>query len=126
MSLQNVLIALFAIGTTFSIAHIFIESSYRISVFEFTYILITGELPHFREKRKLVAGDFILIRYRGKYRKAFVVMTSSLENAAQLQFFDKELNVDLVKHNWYPLARIVLPEFMKGKAAKVLYSDLED
>ena len=77
------------------------------------------------QKRNLVTGDLVLIRYRGKYRKAYIVATSPFSNSVQAKFLDKEMNVDMLNGNWYPLSRIAIPDFM-GKAAKVLYSDLED
>jgi hypothetical protein len=102
------------------------ESVYGIGIIYLLYLIITKQLPHYIEKRRLVVGDLVFIKYRGKYRKAFITHLSSFTNAVQIQFFDKELNIDLVTHNWYPLSRIVVPEYMGGRAAKVLFSDSEE
>jgi hypothetical protein len=108
-------------------SHIFLQGFYEIGVIPLLYLIVTRQLSHYIEKRKLVVGDLIFIKYRGKYRKAFITHLSSFNpNSAQIQFLDKELNIDLVKHNWYPLSRIVIPEFMGGKVAKILFSDSED
>jgi hypothetical protein len=118
-------LVLFCITTSYVVAHIFIDSIYRITPAYLSYLIITRQLGHFIEKRRLVNGDLVFIKYRGKYRKAFITCVSHYENQVQAQFFDRDLNIDLVKSNWYPLSRIMLPDYM-SRAARVLYSDLED
>jgi hypothetical protein len=107
---------------------VLVENIYRISLTQVIYLIATGQLTHFIEKKRLVSGDLVLIKYRGKYRKAFITCTAIHYNdmRVQLKFLDKELNIDLVANNWYPLSRIIIPEFLGGKASRVLYSDLED
>jgi hypothetical protein len=124
MGLITAVTILFVI-VSYIATHIFLDSFYRISPAYLLYLIATKQLKHYIEKKKLVNGDLIFIRYRGKLRKAYVTSISHYDNAVQAKFFDNDLNIDLIKTNWYPLSRVTIPDFM-GKAAKVLYLDLED
>lgn len=89
------------------------------------YLVLTRELKHFIEKRRLLKGDLVIVKYRGKYRKAYIKETSYYyDNKFQIEFDDKSLNTKLVEHNWYPISRIIIPEYM-GKVAKVLFTEVE-
>ena len=125
MSVFTTAIIVFCLVMAYVVTHIFIDSFYRITPLYVVYLILTRQLSHFIEKRRLVNGDLVFIKYRGKYRKAFITCISHFENSVQAQFFDRDLNIDLIKLNWYPLSRVILPDFM-SRAAKVLYSDLED
>lgn len=103
----------------------FLDMMLGIGVFYFIYLLVNREFFHFLEKRRLVPGDLVFLKYRGKYRKAFVKSTYHGDNKIQLEFADTKLNIDLNRQNWYPFHRIVLPDYL-SPAAKILYSDLED
>lgn len=88
------------------------------------YLLMTRQFSHFLEKRKLVKGDLIVIRFRGKFRKAYIKDIAYLysETRVQITFDESSLNTKDLQENWYPLSRIILPEFL-GKTAKLLFSE---
>jgi len=118
-------VTLLLLVMTYIAIHIFLDTYYRVYPAYLLYLIATRQVRHYIEKRKLVSGDLIFIKYRGKYRKAYVTALSGWDNTIQAKFFDDILNIDLIRGNWYPLSRVVIPDFM-GKAARVLYSDLED
>jgi hypothetical protein len=125
VSLVSIAITTLCLVLSYVVSHIFLDSFYRITPLYLLYLMLTGQVSHFIEKKKLVNGDLVFIKYRGKYRKAFITSISHHDNSVQAQFFDRDLNIDLIKLNWYPLSRLMLPDFM-SRAARVLYSDLED
>jgi hypothetical protein len=87
-------------------------------------IIIRGELFHFIEKTRLVNGDLVIIKFRGKYRKAYVKNISLNHKTFQLEFEDSSLNVRPIEYNWYCIERIIIPEYL-GKAAGVLFISAE-
>jgi hypothetical protein len=107
------------------IGDILVSTYLGMNVGYLIYLIATKQLFHHIEKRSLVKGDLVIIRFRGKYRKAYVKEVGWYQaNKVQLEFDDKSLNTKFLEHNWYPLSRIILPEYM-GKMAKVLFSELE-
>lgn len=104
---------------------LYLDSVLGIGLVYFLYLIVTKQLFHFLEKKKLVRGDLIFIKYRGKLRKAYITDIDKNYNAVKLVYADKELNIDLIKDNWYPFSRISLPEHI-SITAKVLYGDSED
>lgn len=114
-----------SIGLVLFVSHLFVDSLIGISSIYLVYLMFTKQFFHFIDKRKLVTGDLVFIKYRGKYRKAIVTCVMKYGNQIQVEYADKDLNIDLIKNNWYPLSRVILPDYM-SKAAKLLYSDLEE
>lgn len=109
---------------TIFVLFLIIDYYFSIGLFEYIYLVTTGEFSHFVEKRKLVCGDLVFIKFRGKYRKAYIKRTHHYQNTVQLEFDDYKLNTQLVEHNDYHISRIIIPDYM-GKAAKLLYSKME-
>lgn len=104
------------------ILNITIISNFGIGIFYLIYLIFSGNLFHFLEKRKLVKGDLVIINYRGKYRKAYIIDLVFYEGGkVRLEFEDAELNIKLVQFNWYPLSRIIIPKYL-GKAGKMLFT----
>lgn len=121
----SVLLVLFLVLVLVALTHIFVESVCHLGLHQIIYLIATRQMSHYIQKRNLVSGDLVLIRYRGKYRKAYITGLSVFSNTVQAKFLDRELNIDILNGNWYPLSRVFIPDFM-GRGAKVLYSDLED
>lgn len=104
---------------------LFLDMMLGIGVFYFFYLVTTRNFFHFLDKKRLVNGDLVFIKYRGKYRKAYVKSNFHGDNKVQLEFADNKLNIDLIKANWYPFHRLILPDYL-SPAAKILYSESED
>lgn len=95
-----------------------------IGLFQVIYLIATKQLIHYILKKQLVPGDLVFIKYRGIYRKAYIKDIQFGREFAQLEFSDKSLQLALNKNQWYPMSRIVLPQYL-GKAAKILFSESE-
>lgn len=106
------------------VVKLFIFALFDIGILFAIQLLILGEFRHYIDKRKLLPGDLVIIKYRAKYRRAFIKYINIDKDRFQLEFEDRTLNTKLVEHNWYPIDRIILPEYM-GKAGKVLFSEME-
>lgn len=122
MSLIQYSIYVLVLGT---LGNFLLSSKLNIDIFKFFILLLSGQLPHFLDKRKLVIGDLVLIKFQGKYRKAYVRTLSVINNRVQLIFSDKHLNRRELENNWYDYDRIVIPDKM-SKIAKLLYTERED
>lgn len=125
MSLFNYLLTIFGLLFVGIVLHVTTEIFLGISVFYLGYLLVTKQLFHYLDKKKLVKGDLVFIKYRGTYRKAYIKDIQFGHAHVQLDYADKSLNLDINKHSWYPMSRIVLPDYL-SKAAKILYSNMED
>ena len=113
------------LGGMLFISDVLASTYLGISVGYLIYLIVTKQLTHHIEKRRLVKGDLVIIKFRGKFRKAYIKDVGwHQSNQVQLEFDDKSLNSKYLEHNWYPLSRIILPEYM-GKMAKILFSELE-
>lgn len=105
--------------------HITMDIFVGVGLFEFLYLVYTKQLIHYVLKKSLVPGDLVFLKYRGIYRKAFIKDVQYGKTHVQLTFSDKSLQSDANKNCWYPMSRIVLPQYL-GKAAKILYSESEN
>lgn len=104
------------------LGHMITTDIYNITLPTVLFLLCTGELKHFIEKRRLLKGDLVFIKFRGKLRRAYVTDTSSYGNTVQAKFEDDSLNSKLTEFNNYNYNRVFLPEYL-GKAGRILYTD---
>jgi hypothetical protein len=114
------IVGILAIVTVISVT---LDYYLAIGIIHFSYLVFTKELFHFIDKRNLVPGDLVFIKYRGKYRKSYIKDVFRYNNSVQLEFDDNTLNIKQLEHIHYPISRIIIPDYM-GKVAKILYSEV--
>ena len=99
-----------------------VSTNLNINIFEFLYLLYKRGFMHFLAKRKLVKGDIVYLKFKGKLRKALIRENILFNNSVTLDFEDSQLNMIEYKDNQYGYGRIHIPDYMKG-AARLLFGD---
>lgn len=116
-------IGVIVLGTTMAVLLTLIDK-YKVDLFEFIYLVYTGQLKHHNAKLHLEKGDLVFINYRGKLRKAYIKHLFTYSNRVDVDFEDQSLNGAYNESMSFHFSRIYVPEYVNN-ATKILYG-MED